>query len=141
MTILKTDSSAKAPSALEKRPYAPPVLTLFGHVAALTQGGNCSAASDGNNANCLAGGSLSMGGMASDRRLKQSIVRIGDHPLGFGLYLFEYKPAYRSTCGEGRHFGVMADEVEPIVPHAVHTGAAGFKSVDYRALGIRTVLH
>jgi hypothetical protein len=51
--ILATDSG--------RRPYATPVLTLFGHVAALTQSGICSAASDGQNAPCqVAGGSMGM---------------------------------------------------------------------------------
>lgn len=122
-----------------KRPYTPPVLTLFGHVAALTQSGTCSAASDGNNAPCVvAGGAM---GMNSDRRMKQDIVRIGDHPSGFGLYLFSYLPAWRDQCGHGRHFGVMADEVEKIVPEAVVVRPNGYRAVYYDMLGIRPAVH
>jgi hypothetical protein len=122
-----------------KRPYASPVLTLFGHVAALTQSGICSAASDGNNAPCqVAGGAM---GMSSDRRLKQDIVRIGDHPAGFGLYLYSYLPAFRDECGHGRQFGVMADEVEAIVPEAVTVRPDGYQAVYYDMLGIRRAVH
>ena len=42
---------------------------------------------------------------------KNNVVRIGTHPLGLGLYLFDYKPEYQDRCGQGRQFGVMADEV------------------------------
>jgi hypothetical protein len=118
----------------EKRAYTPPVLTLFGHVAALTQSGTCSAASDGANAPCqVAGGAM---GMSSDRRLKQNIVRIGEHPAGFGLYLFEYKHSPRA-----RQFGVMADEVAQVMPEAVLVGPDGYRSVRYDMLGISPALH
>jgi hypothetical protein len=117
-----------------RKPYRPPQLTLFGHVAAFTQSTVCSANSD---SGCAVGGS-GMGMTApSDRRLKESIVRIGDHPLGFGLYLFEYKPEVRDRCGHGVRFGVMADEVETVVPEAVIVDDTGFKSVRYDLLGIR----
>ena len=72
----------------------------------------------------------------SDRRTKENIARIGSHPLGMGLYLFDYKPQYREQCGSGRQFGVMADEVEAIVPEAVSMGEDGFKRVDYGMLGV-----
>jgi hypothetical protein len=77
-----------------------------------------------------------MGPMVSDLRAKENILRIGTHPLGFGLYLFNYKPQWRERCGSGRQFGVMADEVEAVVPHAVSTGSDGYKQVDYAMLGI-----
>ena len=76
----------------------------------------------------------------SDRRTKENIARIGCHPLGMGLYLFDYKPQYREQCGLGRQFGVMADEVEAIVPDAVSMGEDGFKRVDYGMLGIAHAL-
>jgi hypothetical protein len=80
---------------------------------------------------------------ASERYLKKRIVRVGDHPLGFGLYLFDYKPEYRDLAGagHGRQFGVMIDEVEPIVPQAVSMGEHGFKLVDYAMLGIARTVH
>ena len=133
--LLRSDAPTVAHA---KKPYTPPQLTLFGHVAALTQSTGCSAASDSATA-CTPG---QMGGaMVSDRRLKQDIVRVGDHPAGFGLYLFSYLPAHRDRCGHGRHFGVMADEVECFMPEAVTTGKDGFKAVRYDRLGILSRSH
>ena len=124
------------PSGTQRKHYAPPVLTLFGHVAALTQSTGCSASNDGANATCHVGLS-SMGPKNSDRRMKEHITRIADHPAGFGLYLFEYKAPYKDACGHGRHFGVMADEVEAVLPAVVGVDERGFRFVDYDALGIR----
>lgn len=68
-----------------------------------------------------------MGAMMSDRRLKSNIVRIGDHPLGIGWY--EYDIFGR------REQGVMADEVEQVMPDAVVTGDHGYKMVNYNLVG------
>jgi hypothetical protein len=137
---LKPDTAdEKETSSGGRRLYLPPTLTLFGHVAALTQGSNCSANTDGTGS-CPSAGGTSMG-KTSDRRLKHDIIRIGDHPLGFGLYLFSYRPSHRDECGHGRHFGVMADEVEPILPEAISVRADGYKAVNYDLLGIRPQLH
>ena len=72
----------------------------------------------------------------SERGVKENIVRIGTHPAGFGLYLFDYKSEYRETAGFGRQFGVMADEVEAMLPQAVVMHPHGYKMVDYALLGI-----
>lgn len=61
----------------------------------------------------------------SDRRLKSNIVRVGTHPLGIGVY--EYDIFGR------RQVGVMADEVEKVMPEAV-VDVGGFKAVDYGML-------
>jgi hypothetical protein len=116
----------------ERKAYEPPQLTLFGQVAAFTQNNVCSANSD---SGCSVGGSGM--GMNSDRRLKQDIVRVGEHPQGFGLYLFSYRPEVQERCGRGRRFGVMADEVEAICPTAVSTDAWGYQVVRYDLLGIQ----
>ena len=76
-----------------------------------------------------------MGG-GSDRAIKENIVMIGQHPLGIGLYLFDYKAEYCDRWGAGRQFGVMADEVETVMPEAVSTHVDGYKLVDYAMLGI-----
>lgn len=62
----------------------------------------------------------------SDRRLKSNIVRIGTHPLGVGLYAYD-------IFGH-REIGVMADEVEAILPQAVITMPSGYKAVYYGML-------
>lgn len=74
------------------------------------------------------GGAGIMGGamMASDRRLKSRIRRIGTHPLGIGLY--EYTIAGR------RERGVMADEVLTVRPQAVHVMPDGYFAVNYGGL-------
>ena len=116
-------ASPKGPKAR----YSSPVLRTYGSVNALTMG---------------MGGTIvdfmgiAMAGM-SDRRAKERIVRVGAHPLGFGLYLFDYKPPFRDAWGSGRRFGVMADEVEQVVPEAVHVHPDGYRVVDYAILGIR----
>jgi len=73
---------------------------------------------------------------ASDRRTKENIVRVGDHPLGIGLYLFDYKPEFRDPWGHGRQFGVIADEVETVMPRAVSMHPDGYNLVNYGMLGI-----
>lgn len=63
---------------------------------------------------------------ASDRRLKRDIVRVGSTPSGIPTYLFRY-----NSDPEQVHFGVMADEVLPVIPEAVVVGDDGFYMVDY----------
>ena len=111
-----------------RKEYVAPQLTRFGSVRALT------------------GGSLDVGEDApfptgknnqSDMRVKENIARVGDHPAGFGLYLFDYKPEFQSADKRGRRFGVMAQEVERVVPEAVSIGSDGYRQVDYAKLGIK----
>jgi hypothetical protein len=67
----------------------------------------------------------------SDRRLKENIVRVGEAAHGLGLYEFSY-------IGDPARFrGVMADEVEQIMPDAVAYDDLGFASVNYGMLGIQ----
>lgn len=77
----------------------------------------------------LAGSAISSApflAMLSDRRLKSNIIRVGTHPRGFGVY--EYDIFGR------RERGVMAQEVELVMPEAVLLHPSGFKMVNYRAL-------
>lgn len=71
-------------------------------------------------------GSSAIGGFFSDRRLKSNIVQVGSDPRGFGLY--EYDIFGR------RERGVMAQEVQKIIPHAVHRHESGYLMVNYGAL-------
>ncbi len=119
-------SSDRTQAAGKKKPYTPPQVRVYGKLHLLTQG---------------TGGSNGDGGQgmmvaASDRSLKQNIVRIDTHPLGIGLYLFDYKPEHRERCGYGRQFGVMADEVEKVLSEAVTVHPDGYKQVNYTMLGI-----
>ncbi len=114
----------------DKKPYSSPALKSYGSVGALTQAGN----SSGSDKNSKLQG-------ASDRRIKENIIRIGTHPLNIGLYLFDYKPEFRDAWGHGRQFGVMADEAETVMPEAVSVHPDGYKIIDYAMLGISRSLH
>ncbi len=64
----------------------------------------------------------------SDRRLKRDIVKLGEHPRGFGIYEFRY------PWDDELRTGVMADEVLPIIPEAVVRLRSGYLAVDYARL-------
>lgn len=72
-------------------------------------------------------GSAAIG--ASDRRLKCAITRIGELDNGLPLYRFRY------VGGDTYHIGVMADEVEAVIPEAV-SWKRGFAHVNYTMLGV-----
>jgi hypothetical protein len=86
--------------------------------------------------NALMGGLFGLAGTAggmgiykySDRRLKTEIIRIGT--TNFDLPLYEY------TIDGRREQGVMADEVEKVMPAAVSMQPNGFKMVNYAMLGL-----
>lgn len=82
--------------------------------------------------NSLMGGLASLGSAAifsSDRRLKHNIERIGTHKTGVGLYKYQYRGEVPVMIG------VMADEVERVMPAAVVTMSNGFKAVNYSMIG------
>ena len=74
----------------------------------------------------IAGAAGTAAAAASDIRLKSKIVRVGTHPLGIGIY--EYDIDGR------RERGVIAQEVERVLPSAVIEDSNGYKMVDYGAL-------
>ena len=113
-----------------RRAYSSPVLMEFGRVKDIVKSGSGAEAENSGkdtNTNKFP---------TSERRLKEDIVRVGTHPSGIGLYLFNYKQNYRDAYGHGRHFGVMVDEVELVLPEAVSIGPHGYNQVDYSLLGI-----
>jgi hypothetical protein len=69
----------------------------------------------------------------SDIRMKENIKTIGWLPNGLPVYSYEYKPEFKDDeyCGHGRYVGVMAHEVEEIIPDAVVTRKDGYKMVNY----------
>ena len=69
------------------------------------------------------------GGLAalfSDRRLKSNIKRVGTHSLGIGIYEYD--------IFDRRERGVMAQEIEQVMPSAVIEHPSGFKMVNYGLL-------
>jgi Ricin-type beta-trefoil lectin domain/Chaperone of endosialidase len=68
----------------------------------------------------------------SDIRLKQDIVPLARLDDGIELYRFRYKGSDPTT-----YVGVMAQEVQEIVPRAVSRGSDGYLQVDYDRLGLR----
>ena len=117
----------KASRVEGKAIYVSPYLRIFGCVKQLTQNGTGTGADGGTTAGMT---------KPSDRNVKQNIVRVGFHPQGMSLYLFDYKPEFHEMAGHGRQFGVMADEVEAVMPEAVVMHPNGYKQVDYAILGI-----
>ena len=73
-----------------------------------------------------AGSLMGGGAAASDRRLKEDIVKIGALPSGIPVYRFRYLGT------EDEQVGVMADEVLKVIPEAVSKDADGYYVVDYR---------
>jgi hypothetical protein len=122
-------SSANEPDNVkavrDHKTYLKPKLVIYGQVKAMTGAITRGGPGDG------------AGMRNSSMLLKQNVVCIGKHPAGFGIYLFNYKPEFRDSCGHGRKLGVIAEEVERVMPEAVSMAENGFKCVDYPKLGIR----
>ena len=71
-------------------------------------------------------------GRRSDVRLKEDIIPVGRLANGVGLYRFRYKG------GDGTAYvGVMAQEVQTVMPGAVSRGRNGYLQVDYDRLGLK----
>ena len=94
---------------------------------------NAQSAAASNLTGSLIGAAGMLGGAAlmkpSDIRLKTNIIFKGIHKtLGIGLYTWDY------LWGE-KGAGVMAQELEQVMPEAVITMPNGFKAVNYSMLG------
>ena len=79
------------------------------------------------------GGLMSLGGAAigkySDVRLKKNIKKIGTLRKGINIYSYNYID-YKDLPKD-KQIGVMAQEVEKVIPEAVVTMADGYKAVNY----------
>lgn len=77
------------------------------------------------------GGSLGSAYMMrpSDIRLKKYIKKIGELSNGLNVYKYHYKKGFGLPKGE--QVGVMAHEVEQVIPEAVITMSNGYKAVNY----------
>lgn len=85
-------------------------------------------------------GLMSLGGAgimaASDIRMKENIKQIHWLPNGLPVYEYEYKPEFKDhpLAGHGKFVGVMAQEVQAVIPEAVVTLENGYLAVDYGKL-------
>ena len=77
------------------------------------------------------GGGHGGGGRRSDIRLKHDIVMLARLDNGLGFYRFSYNGSRKA------YVGVMAQEVEAVMPEAVVRGGDGYLRVYYERLGLR----
>jgi polysaccharide export outer membrane protein len=81
----------------------------------------------------LTGGTTTPPVTPSDIRLKRDISKLGELDNGLWLYRFRY------LWSDTYYVGVMAQEVERVVPEAVVRDADGYLRVNYDRLGLRFV--
>ena len=78
-----------------------------------------------------------VGASSSDRNLKDSVLTI-DTALGkieqIGGYEFTWNSNIQDERIGKRDYGVIAQEVEEILPHAVNINSRGYKTVNYNSL-------
>ncbi|ABE61749.1 conserved hypothetical protein [Nitrobacter hamburgensis X14] len=77
------------------------------------------------------GGGFRGGGRRSDVKLKHDIVLLGYLANGLGYYRFSYLGSSES------YVGVIAQEVQSLVPQAVTRGSDGYLRVYYEKLGLK----
>ena len=77
------------------------------------------------------GGGLGGGGRRSDIRLKHDLTLLGRLDDGLGFYRFFYNGSDKA------YVGVIAQEVQKVMPEAVVHGRDGYLRVDYNKLGVR----
>jgi hypothetical protein len=70
------------------------------------------------------------GGRRSDIALKHDIVLLGHLSNGLGYYRFSYLGSQKA------YVGVMAQEVQTVMPEAVTRGSDGYLRVYYEKLGL-----
>jgi hypothetical protein len=71
------------------------------------------------------------GGRRSDAALKHDVVLLGTLDSGLGFYRFAYYGSDKA------YVGVMAQEVQQVMPSAVLQGSDGYLRVRYEKLGLR----
>ncbi len=132
---MNPESKIQSPESRGRKNYTAPSLIKYGSVRVLTQSGTGASLESaiGSSGMCRTN---DLAKPCSERHVKENIVRIGNHPFGFGLYIFDYRPEHCGEWGHGRQFGVMIDEVEIVMPEAVCKYPDGYKRVDYGMLGI-----
>jgi len=98
---------------------------------ARVNGGGAARVSAGGGGRGGGGGGRGGGGRRSDIRLKHDIVWLGQLDNGIGFYRFAYNGSNKT------YVGVMAQEVEAVMPDAVARARDGYLRVYYEKLGLR----
>ncbi len=101
-----------------------------GGPAVAARGGGGGAAMRGGGGG-FGGGGRGGGGRRSDIALKHDIVLLGHLANGLGYYRFSYLGSRKA------YVGVMAQEVEEVMPEAVTRGSDGYLRVYYEKLGVK----
>jgi hypothetical protein len=81
------------------------------------------------------GGRGGGGGRRSDIALKHDVVLLGHLDNGLGYYRFNYRGSDKA------YVGVMAQEVQAVMPRAVTRGGDGYLRVHYDRLGLKFVTY
>ena len=142
-----TDAARLAQQEQEARRAQLVTLTnLFGGLAGLGSSTQMQQTSSGFGSQALGGGASPFSqiasaaatglGMynASDVRLKNEITFVGKLENGIKIYKWKWNEKGKELAGDQVEFGVLAQEVQKIVPEAVITGPDGYLMVNYGAL-------
>ena len=73
---------------------------------------------------------------SSDKRLKTNIKQVGKLDNGIKLYTWKWTDEAKKIVNNQPEYGVIADEVQEIMPEAVTRGPDGYLRVDYAAVGV-----
>ena len=71
----------------------------------------------------------------SDIRLKTNIKQVGKLDNGINLYTWKWTEEAKDIVGDQPEYGVLADEVQSVMPEAVIRGSDGYLRVNYAAVG------
>lgn len=69
--------------------------------------------------------------LLSDIRAKENIIKIGQLPSGLGLYSWDWKASAPSDAKGNPTVGVIAQEVQLLMPEAIIQREDGYMAVDY----------
>jgi len=110
---------------------------MSGALGNLFNGGQQKQTGPGLGSQLLAGAAQAAGayaGAKSDRRLKKNIIEVGRLPNGLNVYDW----TYRNDPEGATYRGVMADEVQQIIPAAYieNFNGSGFAGVNYALVGM-----
>jgi len=141
-----TDAARLAQQEQEARRAQLVTLTnLFGGLAGLGSSTQMQQTSSGFGSQGFSGGASPFSQIASaaatgakfamsDVRLKNEITFVGKLENGIKIYKWKWNEKGKELAGDQVEFGVLAQEVQKIVPEAVITGPDGYLMVNYGAL-------